>query len=120
MRCSSGFSNHNRYWEKKNAIKKTGQSRKSDTSTVAFIIRKRTLKEAERKQLEVIQKSNSVEDDYHTWIRSANDIQRKPLRQYEKTGNRCSATIPCLVEVRGVGPLSESTSLRLSPGADAS
>lgn len=35
-----------------------------------------SLKEDERKQkqLEVIQKSNPVEDDYHTWIRSTDDI----------------------------------------------
>ena len=38
--------------------------------------KKFSLKEAERKQkqLEVIQKSNPVEDDYHTWIRSTDDI----------------------------------------------
>lgn len=38
--------------------------------------KKFSLKEDERKQkqLEVIQKSNPVEDDYHTWIRSTDDI----------------------------------------------
>lgn len=65
-------------------IKKTGRSGKSDAIPIKDIIRnggsdvnkKFLLKEAERKQkqLEVIQKSNPVEDDYHTWIRSTDDI----------------------------------------------
>lgn len=65
-------------------IKKTGRSVKSDAIPVKDIIRnggsdvnkKFSLKEDERKQkqLEVIQKSNPVEDDYHTWIRSTDDI----------------------------------------------
>lgn len=65
-------------------IKKTGRSGKSDAIPVKDIIRnggsdvnkKFSLKEDERKreQLEIIQKNNAAADDYHTWIRSVDDI----------------------------------------------